>query len=109
MNSEEKVIKLEDFNNLLVGIDIGGTLTKLSIAVKKNIDKESILLLKDKEFEEINLEENILFIKKYHTSCIQTDVMEFLIFLKNKYFLTKINVTGGGAFKFFKQLNVCYQ
>ena len=106
INSAEKLIKLEDFDNLLVGLDIGGTLAKLSIAVKKNFDEESILLLKDKEFEEINLEENILYIKQYHTSSFQTDVMEFLIFLKKKYFLPKINVTGGGAFKFSKQLNV---
>jgi pantothenate kinase len=52
------------------------------------------------------LEENNLYIKKYHTTQFPFDVIEFLKLLKQKSLLCKINVTGGGAYKFNKLLNV---
>jgi len=103
---QEKVSKLENFEEILVGLDIGGTLVKLSVAVTKNIEKEIYGLLIEREFEEIVLEENNLYIKKFHTSQFPFDVIDFLKLLKQKSSLSKINVTGGGAFKFNKLLNV---
>jgi pantothenate kinase len=99
-------IVIESFQDLLVGIDIGGTLVKLSIAVNKIIEREVYVLLLEKEFEEIVLEKNNLYIKKYHTSQVPIEVVEFLKLLKQKSTLKKINVTGGGSFKFNKLLNV---
>lgn len=98
--SFENLIELECFENILVGIDIGGTLVKLSVAVTKNIEKDTYLMLIQREFEEIVLENNNLYIKKYYTSQFQSDVIEFLKLLKQNSLLKKINVTGGGAFKF---------
>ena len=97
---------LESFENILIAIDIGGTLVKLVVAVTKIIEKESFLMLVERDFEEIVLEENNLYIKKYHTSQFTTEVMDFLKVLKVKSKLQKINVTGGGAHKFNKILNV---
>jgi pantothenate kinase len=96
----ENLIKLESFENILVGIDIGGTLVKLSVAVTKNIDKETYLLLIEGEFEEIFLENNNLYIKQFSTLQFTSEVIYFLKVLKEKSLLNKIIVTGGGAYKF---------
>lgn len=107
-NIQEKISKLESFEEILVGLDIGGSLVKLSVAVTKNIDKEIYGLLVEREFEEIVLEENNLYIKKFHTSQFPFEVIDFLKLLKQKSSLSKVNVTGGGAFKFNKLLNVFF-
>lgn len=103
--SLEKTV-LEPFDDILVGMDIGGTLVKISVAVNKIVEREVYVLLLDREFEEIVLENNNIYIKKYHTSQVPSVVVEFLKLLKLKGALKKINVTGGGAYKFNKLLTV---
>lgn len=103
---KENTIQLETFNEILVGIDIGGSLVKLAVAVTENIERELYVLLLEREFEEIVLENNNLYIKKFHTSQFTTEVIKFLKLLKNKTSLSKVNVTGGGAYKFNKILHV---
>ena len=104
----EENIKLEPFEDILVGLDIGGTLVKLSVAVNKIIEREIYVLLIENEFEEIVLERYNLYLKKFHTSQVPVEVLEFLKVLKQKSTLKKINVTGGGAYKFNKLLIVSY-
>lgn len=57
-HTEEKII---------VGIDIGGSLSKLSIGVNKN-DKDSLNFIRSlTDFEEINVNDYILFLSKFQT------------------------------------------
>ena len=71
-------------NQVQIGLDIGGTLTKMSICLSKsNLEKNEFLEFDS--LERIELEDNILFIKLFPTNKFDPDAIDFL---KSKNILT---------------------
>ena len=96
-HTEEKII---------VGIDIGGSLSKLSIGVDKN-DKDSLNFIRSlTDFEEIKVNNYILFLSKFQTpqetSLVNSTSTIFPILrsLQSHFHIKTIQATGGGAHKF---------
>ena len=75
------MLKFLDFNKIKVGLDIGGSLTKLAVALNKEESNKVIRNRFNNEFdflEEIELEENFLYIKNFQTNKLKTDTVSFL-------------------------------
>ena len=75
------MLKFLDFNKIKVGLDIGGSLTKLAVALNKEESNKVIRNRFNNEFdflEEIELEENFLYIKNFQTNKFKTDTVSFL-------------------------------
>ena len=85
--------------NILLGIDIGGSLSKISI-VTANSEKETIRdILKEykhlKELETNDFILNLLFFKS-------SDIIPLLKKINNIYKINQIYTTGGGAYKYYQ-------
>jgi type II pantothenate kinase len=103
-NLHRKSLKIINGNLLKIGLDIGGSLTKLSVILHKESASDIIRnkFLKDYGFfEEIDLEENFLYIKNFPTSKFNSDTINFLKQMKSQGHLNYIYATGGGAYKFY--------
>ena len=105
VNIQRKSLKIINSNLLKIGLDIGGSLTKLSVALHKNsvTDMMRTKLLNDYGFfEEIDVEENFLYIKNFQTNKFNSDTMNFLKQMNSQEHLNEIYATGGGAYKFYE-------
>lgn len=106
-----------------IGIDVGGTLSKLSILVCKefSINDKFISFIKDFNPDmqmpvlsgnnfELNNENCMLYVKRISTSLVDTDLIDFLLILKSFTNYSVLKVSGGGSYKynslFEKKLNV---
>ena len=99
------VLKHTD-EKIIVGIDIGGSLSKLSIGVDKK-DKDSIDFIRAlTQFEEIKVNDYILFLAKFQTPQEATlvnatsTIFPILRSLQSHFHIKTIQATGGGAHKF---------
>lgn len=104
INNPKHILKLINNAGIKVGLDIGGSLTKLSVALHKESGSFELRKKFKSEFDfidEIELNENYLFIKNFQTAKFKTDTIEFLKRLKTVHDFNKIYATGGGAFKFY--------
>lgn len=105
VNCLNKSLKIINHNILKIGLDIGGSLTKLSVALNK---KEANDITRKKFldeygfFEEIELEENFLYIKNFQTNKFNSETLNFLHSMKSQGYLNNIYATGGGAYKFYE-------
>ena len=64
----KNTLKIKQEDSMMIGLDIGGTLTKLAVIVKKDSisSTQRNQILMDFDFlEEIEIEDNYLYIKKY--------------------------------------------
>lgn len=81
LNSTKSFLKIKNSSLVKVGLDIGGTLTKVSVALSK---ENSGLKIRDafhKEFqflEEIELDDNYLFIKLIPTLDFSLEIVKFM-------------------------------
>lgn len=76
----KKTLEFKSLAPLSIGLDIGGTLTKISVLISKNIKKSNF----DTEYdfkESIQLSEFCLYMKLVQTDLFKT---EGLTFLKSK-------------------------
>lgn len=89
-----------------VGIDIGGSLSKLSVVVNKKNGEAINYLRKLTNFEEINLNSDLIFLSLFHTpqeTSVQNEkasIFPVLKQLQQKFKIKKVFATGGGAEKF---------
>jgi hypothetical protein len=76
MNNSQS-IAFKNLKDIRIGLDIGGTLTKLTVIVKK--EKHDPDFLNKYEFmEEIELDEHFLYIKLLQTIQFKIEVIECL-------------------------------
>jgi pantothenate kinase len=109
MNNSIQSPQFKNHNSIRVGLDIGGTLTKLSITIKKE-NELSDFLTKFDFFEKIELDKHFLYIKLLQTNRFDVEVIECLKGIREEYYFDEICATGGGAYKFhelvLKELNI---
>ncbi len=99
-NNIEKKINLKEIKNkILIGLDIGGSLSKLCILSDKN-EKDINDFLSKKNFEKFDLNKYNLFLTSFQTFNFEKDVIEIIKDLNNKVKINEINLTGGGAYKY---------
>lgn len=80
-------LKLRNFNGFHVGLDIGGSLTKVAIALnKENVNLNNKILNNFEFSDNFNIEDKTFFIKMYKTSKFQSETLPFL---KSKLFIFK--------------------
>ncbi len=87
LNTAKNMLKIKNSSLVKVGLDIGGSLTKVSVALSKESDAIPIreIFLKEFQFaEEIELDDNYLYIKLMLTHMFKTEIVEFL---KSKLYL----------------------
>ena len=104
MNDEnKKVLKFKKIKNkLLLGIDIGGTLTKLCIVCGKDEKEINDFLFSNKIYEYFDLKEYNLFLTSFFTTNLEKTLFSLLKDLNDKSKIEEINSTGGGAYKYEK-------
>ncbi len=102
------VLKLEEFNEINIGLDVGGTLTKFALLTNL-ANKESLSEFVE-SFEEMLISQNqILYLKIFNTIDFEDEVVKKLIYLRSKFNnLSKLNMTGGGSHKYSALLEVNY-
>ena len=93
-------LNLNENQRLLIGLDIGGSLTKLCIITNKNEKDINDFILTKNIFENIDLNEYNLFLASLHTNNFEKDVIKVIKDLNSIVKINKINLTGGGAYKF---------
>lgn len=98
-NNISKLNLKEIKNKLLIGLDIGGSLSKLCILSDKN-EKDINDFLSEKNFDHLNLNTYNLFFTSFQTFNFEKDVLQIIKDLNNKVKINEINLTGGGAYKF---------
>ena len=91
-------------NKLLIGLDIGGTLTKVCIICNKKESSINDFLLSN-NFEKFDLNSNNLFLSFFKTANFETDFFKFIKDLNNIVKLNEIDLTGGGAYKYNDIIN----
>ncbi len=104
ITNHKNILKIINKGTIKVGLDIGGSLTKLAVALHKESEINSIRSKFKSEFEfmeEIELDENYLYIKNFQTSKFKTETVDFLRKINNVHSFTSIYATGGGAHKFY--------
>lgn len=105
MNSKNGIecneLKLKTINNkLLIGLDIGGSLTKICILTDKKEKEINDLLLSKYNSEYIDLGLNCLYLTNFQTNNFEKNFSSLIKDLNNITKIEKIDATGGGAYKF---------
>ena len=98
-NNNKKLYLKEIKNKLLIGLDIGGTLTKICIICEKNESSINDFLL-SKNFEKYDLNTYNLFLTFLKTVNFETDFFKLLKDLNNIVKINEMDLTGGGAYKY---------
>ena len=94
-------LDLKDIKNkLLIGLDIGGTLTKICILCDKTESSINDFIISKNIFEKIDLNSYYLFLSFFKTDKFETDFFKFLKDLNNIVKINELYLTGGGAYKF---------
>lgn len=104
-NFQKKSLKI--INSYLIKIvpDIGGSLTKLSVAlhsVSASEDMRKKFLHEYGFLEEIELDQNFIYIINFHTSNFNFETLDFLKQIKSQGHFNHIYATGVGAYKFYE-------
>lgn len=101
-NSNKNIdLKFKDITNkLLIGIDIGGSLTKVCVLCNKTEKSIYDFLIEKKIFEPVDIKTHYLFLTRFLSVDFEKDILPILEELNNIEKITKIEATGGGAFKF---------
>jgi tartrate dehydratase alpha subunit/fumarate hydratase class I-like protein len=72
-------LKIKNCNPIEVGLDIGGSLTKMAVSIKKEYSEIIVKLKEEIEFlDEIQMEENIILIKLMQTINFSSEGRDFL-------------------------------
>jgi len=76
----KKILKFKTNANIQIGLDIGGTLTKMAIYLSKSIPYKKTEFFQDFECNDhIELDHDHLFIKQFQTNKFNPEAIEFLI------------------------------
>lgn len=87
MNSTLKQInlRLRNINSLQIGLDIGGSLTKIAIASNSQNTNMNNNFTNNFDFiDKFNIDDKTFFIKMYKTAKFQTEALPFL---KSKFII----------------------
>lgn len=99
-NPDKIDLKIKEIKNkLLIGLDIGGTLTKLSIIISKN-EKDLENLLSSKNFKCVEIDSYKLYLYHFLTVNYKKDILPILDDINKIVKVKEIDATGGGAFKY---------
>lgn len=90
----------ESMSSIIFGIDIGGSLVKLSIVMKKTETKAKDYFISKKIFEMVEEKDNYLFLTLYQTESFFMEIQSMIEEVKNFTKVDTVQATGGGAFKF---------
>ena len=93
-------LNINENHKLLIGLDIGGSLTKLCIITNKNKKDINDFILSKNIFEKTDLNEYNLYLTSLQTYNFEKDVIAIIKDLNNVVKINEINLTGGGAYKF---------
>lgn len=75
----KKILKFKTNNNIQIGLDIGGTLTKMAIYLSKSMAYKKNEFLKDFDCNDhIELDHDHLFIKQFQTNKFNPEAIDFL-------------------------------
>lgn len=75
----KKILRMKNINLFEIGLDIGGSLSKVAICLNnKNIDIRNNVKKNYDYVEEVELDDKYLFIKFFQTSKFQLDGISFL-------------------------------
>lgn len=99
-NNKNKLCLKEIKNKFLIGIDIGGTLTKVCILCGKNETSIKDLILSKKYFQKYDINSYNLFLGFFQTFNFEKDFSDIINDLNNIAKIDEINATGGGAYKY---------
>ena len=91
----------EIVNKLLIGLDIGGTLTKICIITKKEEKEINDFLCSKKDFECVDIDSFKLYYNHFLTINYKKDIFPLLIEINKIIKIDKIDATGGGAYKYY--------
>ncbi len=98
---EYNELKLKKINNkLLIGLDIGGSLTKICILTDKKEKEINDFLLSKYNSEYVDLGQNFLYLTNFPTNNFEKNFTSLIKDLNNITKLEKMDATGGGAYKF---------
>ena len=97
--NNQKLYLKEIKNKLLIGLDIGGTLTKICILCDKNESSVNDFLLSN-NFEKFDLNSYNLFKTFFKTINFETDFFKLVKNLNNIVKINEMDLTGGGAYKY---------
>jgi len=79
----KKILKFKTNSNMRIGLDIGGTLTKIAIYLSKSIPYKRNEFIKDFECNDhIELDNDHLFIKQFQTNRFNPEAIDFLKSIK---------------------------
>ena len=93
-------LKIKEIKNkLIIGLDIGGTLTKLCIIISKN-EKELGKLLSLKNFKCEEIDSYQLYLYYFLTVNYKKDIIPILNDINKIVKIKEIDATGGGAYKY---------
>jgi type II pantothenate kinase len=87
-------------NRVLIGLDIGGTLTKLCIIISNTEKDIENLLSSKKNFKRVEIDSYQLYLYHFQTINYKKDILPILNDINKIVKIEKIDATGGGAFKY---------
>ena len=87
-------------NKLLIGLDIGGTLTKLCIIISKTEKDLEKILSSKKNFKCVEIDSYKLYFYHFQTVNYKKDILPILDDINKIVKIKKIDATGGGAYKY---------
>lgn len=83
----KKMLKFKINSNIQIGLDIGGSLTKMAIFLSKSFHIKKSEFLKEFECNDhLELDDNHLFIKLFQTNKFNPETIEFI---KSNFILLK--------------------
>ena len=104
MDEENYKIELrvkEIKNKLLIGLDIGGTLTKICI-ITKNQEKEiNNFFSSKKDFKCVDIDSYKFYFNHFLTFNYKEEIFPLLIEMNKIVKIDILEATGGGAFKYY--------
>ena len=101
--NEEMELKLklkEITNKLLIGLDIGGTLTKICIIIPKEDNDMNDFFVTKNNFKCVENDSFKFIFNHFLTFNYEKDIIPFLNDLSKIVKIDKIDATGGGAYKY---------
>ena len=99
--SLEIALKIKPIENkLLIGLDIGGSLTKMCIIIPKQETQISSILSSKKIFKLFEIDNYLLYLYHFQTAKYQIDILPILEDINKLIKIDKIDATGGGAYKY---------
>jgi type II pantothenate kinase len=97
-NIELKIKKIT--NRVLIGLDIGGTLTKLCFIISNTEKEIENLLSSKKNFKRVEIDSYQLYLYHFQTINYKKDILPILNDINQIVKIETIDATGGGAYKY---------